>query len=135
MTSDGRSALSKRSKNTLACLHYVMYDDVPPVKGDLVWCALCQNYRRVTEVEVIGSEIPAWRWKCSVKHKNRELVKTFVGRKLECEKSAIAHAKRNRHTVIMYRPSGDVYHTYAGHDPQQLSLPVTSDDQSDEMPF
>lgn len=126
---------SRRSKSTLRCKHSVVYEDVPPVKGDVVWCAMCGNYSEVLDVEFTGTDLPAWRWECRHRRHRDPIVKRFLGKKLECELSAIRHSKRNRHVVIMYAPSGDVHHTYAGHDPNQLSLPVVSDGTSDQLPF
>lgn len=127
--------MSRRSKNTLSCLHTVNYEDVPPQKDDLVWCAMCGNYRLVLQVEVLAAVIPSWSWTCASKHQGRTLTKTFPGQKLKCEKAAIYHARRNHHTVTMYAPSGEVHHVYRDHDPNQLSLPGVADGVSDELPF
>jgi len=127
--------MSSRSRNLLSCKHIINYDDVPPKEGDLVWCAYCKDYRKVKTVETVQGQIPAWRWICRHQSHARNIVKILPGKKLECEKTAIRHATRHKHTVHMYAPSGDLYHTYAGHDPNQLSLPVTPDETSDQLPF
>lgn len=127
--------MSSRSRNLLTCLHIVNYDDVPPKEGDLVWCAYCKDYKTVKTVETIQGQIPAWRWTCKHESHSRHIHKLYPGKKLECEKKAIQHATRYKHRVHMYSPSGELHHTYAGHDPNQLSLPVTPDDASDQLPF
>lgn len=135
MTRSGVSKLSNRSRNTLSCKHTTIFDDIPPKVGNLVWCAMCADYRVVENVELMGTKLPSWRWVCSGDHGSRKLEKSFPGQKLKCEKSAIAHAKRNRHTVVMYKPSGTVHHSFTGHDPNQLSLPVVPDGVSEEIGF
>lgn len=126
---------SRRSKSYLKCGHYVNYEEVPPNKGDLVWCAMCRGYRIILQVEIIAVLIKDWHWRCDNHKHPRPIVKTYVDGKLACEKAAIYHAKRNHHTVTMYTPSQTVYHVYRDHDPNQTSLPVTPDDESDEYPF
>lgn len=127
--------MSSKSRNTLRCGHYVSYEDVPPRKGDLVYCPGCKNYQLVTEVDMLREPLPAWTWVCQTPHAKKKLEKKFLGKRLDCEKSAIAHAKRCHHTVVMYAPSGDVHHVYRDHDPNQLSLFVTPDGPSGEIPF
>lgn len=125
----------RRSKNYMRCGHYVIYEEVPPKKGDLVYCIMCRNYSEILKVEITGETVTEWHWKCEdVKHK-RPMVKSYPDAKLACEKGAIAHAKRNHHTVTMYTPSQVVHHVYRDHDPNQLSLPVTIDGASDTYPF
>lgn len=93
---------------------------------------MCSEYRFVRDVQVFTASIPSWKWKCRSKHGGGWLIKSYPGQKLECEKRAIGHAKRNGHVVDMYKPDGTLHHSYTGHDSNQLSLP---DEASDEMPF
>lgn len=127
---------SRRSKNYLKCGHYVSYEEAPPSKGDVVYCAMCRNYSEVLKVDMMRSQEKSWHWICrDPKHGRNGMVKSFPDTMLSCEKSAIAHAKRNHHTVTMYTESQTVYHVYRDHDPNQLSLPVTTDGTSGEYPF